>query len=78
VIGIILDEAEKRGWPDSFKLPNDPRIHPKSVANPIGHFHREHKILEFSVNGDRLIWGPPGTVKRKAKGIAKMRKRKTT
>jgi hypothetical protein len=86
VIGLVLDEGQKQQWPDSFKIPKriqirgkrsikEVVIQPKSIANAIGHFHREHKIVEFSVNGDRLIWGPPETVKERARGIAKRKTR---
>jgi hypothetical protein len=86
VIGLVLDEGEKQQWTDSIKNPKciqirkkgsikEVVIQPKSIANAIGHFHREHKIVEFSVNGDRLIWGPPKTVKERARGIAKRKTR---
>jgi hypothetical protein len=87
VIGIILGEGEKQKWADSLKIPKvmsirdkgrikEMVIERKSITNAIGHFHREHELLEFSLNGDRLIWGPPGTVIQKARGIAKRKARK--
>lgn len=65
VMTFILDEGEQQGWPDTIRL--SPKLigNKRSVANAIQYFQREHKLLEFSVNGDRVFWGPPGTIKRR-------------
>jgi hypothetical protein len=64
VMTVILDEGEKQGWPDAIRLSASLIGNKRSVANAIHYFQREHKLLEFSVNGDRVLWGAPGTLKR--------------
>lgn len=65
VMTTILDEGEKQGWPDAIRLSSRLIGNKLSVANAIHYFQREHKLLEFSVNGDRVLWGAPGTLKRR-------------
>jgi hypothetical protein len=65
VMTVILDEGEGQGWPDAIRLSAKLMGNKRSVANAIHYFEREHKLLEFSVNGNRVLWGPPGTLKRR-------------
>jgi hypothetical protein len=64
VLTLILDEGERQGWPDRIRPPAGLLANKKAVANAVDYFHGAHNILEWSVNGDRVMWSPPGTVKR--------------
>jgi hypothetical protein len=65
VMTAILDEAEDQGWPESIRLSAKQMGNKRSVCNAIYNFQSEH--LEFAINGDRIMWGPPCTVKRSMK-----------
>jgi hypothetical protein len=65
VMTTILDESQAQGWPDSIRLSPKQMANKRSVSNAIHHFQSEHKLVEFSINGDRIMWGPPGTMRRR-------------
>ena len=67
VMTTILDEAEAQGWPEVIRLSSKQMGNKRSVSNAIYYFQCEHKLVEFTINGDRIMWGPPGTMKRTVK-----------
>jgi hypothetical protein len=67
VMACILDEGEKQGWPDAIKLSPKQIGNRRSAANAINYFETVHKLMEFSLNRDRVIWGAPGTIKPRRK-----------